>query len=72
MIEVKAALFSIDSSKTPGPDGFGAGFFKKYWEILKHDFFQCIVEFFQNGHMLRQINHTFIALIPKRDNPAET
>jgi len=22
--------------------------------------------------MLRQINHTFIALIPKRDNPAET
>ena len=46
MMEVKTALFSIDSSKTPGSDGFGAGFFKQYWEVLKNDFFQCIVEFF--------------------------
>jgi len=37
--EVKSALFSIDSSKTPGPDGFGAGFFKQYWEVVKNDFF---------------------------------
>jgi len=27
MMEVKSALFSIESSKTLGPDGFGAGFF---------------------------------------------
>ena len=26
--ETKQALFSIDSNKTPGPDGFGAGFLK--------------------------------------------
>ena len=26
MAEVKQALFSIDSTKTPGPDGFGVGF----------------------------------------------
>ena len=30
MMEVKSALFSIESSKTPRPDGFGAGFFKQY------------------------------------------
>ena len=46
MMEVKSTLFSIDSSKKPGPDGFGSGFFKQYWEVLKNDFFQCIVEFF--------------------------
>ena len=28
MMEVKSALLSIDSSKTPGADGFGVGFFK--------------------------------------------
>ena len=28
--EVRQVLFAIDSNKTPGPDGFGAGFFKHY------------------------------------------
>ena len=27
MADVKQALFSVDSTKTPGPDGFSAGFF---------------------------------------------
>jgi len=67
--EVKEALFSIDASKTLGPDGFGVGFFKHYWELIKFDFYQCIFEFFINGKLLRQIDHTFLTLIPKRDNP---
>ena len=50
----------------------GQGFFKQYCELLKNDFFQGIVEFFKSGHLLRHINHTFIALIPKRENPSET
>ena len=44
--EIKSALFSVDSSKTPGPDEFGVGFFKQYWKLLKNDFSHCIVEFF--------------------------
>jgi len=35
MTEFKSALFSIDSSKTSGHDGFGAGFFKQYWDLIK-------------------------------------
>jgi len=72
MSEVKSTLFSINSLKTPGPDGFGAGFFKQYWDVVKNDFYNCIVEFFKSGRLLRQINRTFLALIPKRDNPSET
>jgi len=30
--EVKQALFSIDLTKTPGPDGYGTGFFQKVLE----------------------------------------
>jgi len=37
--EVRQALFAIDSNKTPGPNGFGAGFFKHYWELVKDDFY---------------------------------
>jgi len=28
--EVRTTLLGLDSNKTPGPDGFGAGFFKHY------------------------------------------
>ena len=51
--EVNQALFAIDSNKTPGPDGFGAGFFKHYWLVVKNDFFQCILEFFRHGKLLK-------------------
>ena len=70
--EIKQALFSIDSIKTPGPDGYDAGFFKKYWDIIQNDFQASIIEFFTQGKLLRQINHTFIALIPKIDDPTQT
>ena len=70
--EVKTALFSIDSNKTPGSDGFGAGFFKNYWKIVKNDLFNCILEFFLNGKILKEINHTFIALISKSNTPSQT
>jgi len=72
MPEVKQALFSIDSTKTLGPDGLGVDFSKHYWNLIKNDFYQCISEFVIRGKMLRQINHTFIALIPKKENPSET
>ena len=63
MDEVKQALFFIDSTKTSGPDGFGVGFFKNYWNVIQYDFYDSIREFFTQGKMLREINHTFIALI---------
>ena len=32
------------------------------------DFIPCILEFFKTGHLLKEINRTFITLIPKIDN----
>jgi len=72
MEEIKEALFSIESTKTPIPDGFGAGFFKPYWELIKEDLYNCIKEFFTRGKLLWQVNHMFIALIPKIQNPSQT
>jgi len=70
--EIKNAVFSIDSNKTPGSDGFGAGFFKRYWETIQYELVNCILEFFKNGKILKEINHTFITLIPKTDRPSQT
>ncbi|XP_019253857.1 PREDICTED: uncharacterized protein LOC109232545 [Nicotiana attenuata] len=49
--EVKHAIFQIDQNKSPGPDG--------------KDITDAILEFFWNGKLLKQINSTNIALIPK-------
>ena len=43
--QIKNPLFSIDSNNTPGPDGFGVGFLKNYWQIIKNGLFNCILEF---------------------------
>ena len=66
--EVKEAIFAIKSNKTLDSNGFGADFFKNYWQMIKKDLFNCILECFIEGKTLKEINHTFIALIPKIDN----
>jgi len=63
--EIKTAVFDINPNKTPGPDGFGAGFFQKYWQLVSDEFVHFIKDFFSHGKLLKEINHTFITLIPK-------
>ncbi|GJR66442.1 hypothetical protein Tco_0012507 [Tanacetum coccineum] len=63
--EVKDAIFSIGDDKSPGPDGFTAAFFKEAWNIIANDVYLAVREFFRNGTLLKEINHTIIALLPK-------
>lgn len=35
--EIKLALWTMKSSSSPGPDGFGPGFYKKFWDLTKQD-----------------------------------
>ncbi|XP_022014976.1 uncharacterized protein LOC110914495 [Helianthus annuus] len=67
--EVKAAIFSINENKAPGPDGFTSEFFRKSWSIVGGDVTAAIIDFFQSGRLLQEINHTFLALIPKVSTP---
>ena len=63
--EVKAAVWDCDNYKCPGPDGF----IKEFWDILRDDVMQFLVEFHRNGRLTKGINSTFIALIPKVESP---
>ncbi|GKD53733.1 aspartic peptidase [Tanacetum coccineum] len=68
-LEIKTAMFSIGDDKAPGPDGYTSAFFKKGWDIVGHDVCKAVHDFFINGQLLKEINHTFIALIPKVSTP---
>ncbi|XP_022040602.1 uncharacterized protein LOC110943154 [Helianthus annuus] len=67
--EIKSAMFSIGENKAPGPDGYTSAFFKNSWEIVGEEITKAILDFFDNGKLLQQINHTIIALVPKTQSP---
>ncbi|GKD35365.1 hypothetical protein Tco_1250874 [Tanacetum coccineum] len=67
--EVKEALFSMGNDKSPGPDGYTAAFFKEAWDVVANDVTNAICEFFRNGTLLKELNHTIIALILKVKSP---
>ncbi|GJV28501.1 hypothetical protein Tco_1384949 [Tanacetum coccineum] len=67
--EIRDAIFSMGDDKSPGPDGFSAAFFKEAWDIISQDIIKAIREFFANGILLKELNHTILALIPKVATP---
>ncbi|XP_022007434.1 uncharacterized protein LOC110906639 [Helianthus annuus] len=68
--EVKRAMFGIGIDKAPGPDGYTAAFFKCAWPIVGNDVTCAIIDFFETGKLLRELNHTNIVLIPKTPTPS--
>nr|GEW21390.1 RNA-directed DNA polymerase, eukaryota, reverse transcriptase zinc-binding domain protein [Tanacetum cinerariifolium] len=68
-IEIKEALFDIDSSKAAGPDGYTSCFFKKAWGVTGANICLAVREFFISGRILREINATVITLVPKANTP---
>jgi len=59
----------IPTDHAPGPDGFNGKFIKKCWAIIKADFLRLFADFFNNLIDLTSINSSYIALIPKKNNP---
>lgn len=66
--EIYEAVSQQSKFKAPGPDGFGAGFYQDFQDIVKDDVIGAIQAFFHSGKLLKEIKHTFITLIPKRGN----
>ncbi|KAL0313683.1 UNVERIFIED_CONTAM: hypothetical protein Scaly_2911100 [Sesamum calycinum] len=53
----------------PGPDGYTSEFYRAAWSVVGQDLFKAVGEFFHTGKLLKQINTTLIALIPKVNMP---
>jgi hypothetical protein len=69
--EIENALFMMHPSKSPGPDGFTAGFYIKHWDILKVDVCAAIRQFLEGGGMPENVNKTILVLIPKVKQPQD-
>ncbi|XP_048502962.1 uncharacterized protein LOC125498737 [Beta vulgaris subsp. vulgaris] len=67
--DVKVALFDIEDNKAPGPDGYTSCFYKRAWPIVGAEVTEAVLEFFQTGRLLKQVNATTLCLVPKCDQP---
>lgn len=63
--EVTKTIFSMPLNKCPGPDGYSVEFLRSSWSVVGKDVTAAVREFFRNGRLLKDINNTTIALIPK-------
>ena len=69
--KIREAVWSCDSSKIPGPDGFNMGFIKFCWDFIKMDIMAAVKDFEDNGKWPRGSNASFLCLIPKVENPQQ-
>lgn len=65
--ELNNVIIPLDHA--PRPDGFNGKFIRKCWPILKADFMRLFADFFNNAIDISSINSSYIALIPKKNNP---
>ncbi|KAK1321250.1 hypothetical protein QJS10_CPA03g00836 [Acorus calamus] len=63
--EILDNLKRMKANGSPEPDGFNVFFFKHCWEIVGRDVVKAVQEFFLSGQLLKQLNHSFICLVPK-------
>ena len=69
MAEVKGVVFSMSVESAPRVDGFFGKFFQVAWELIKEDLLLAVNFFLRGGVVLRSVNATLLALIPKKLNP---
>ncbi|KAL2224964.1 UNVERIFIED_CONTAM: hypothetical protein Sindi_2996400 [Sesamum indicum] len=67
--DVKQAMFDIADDKAPGPDGYSSRFFKAAWPVVGEEVTRAVLDFFSTGKLLKQVNSTILALIPKVHTP---
>lgn len=68
-LEIKSALFDMNSSKAVGPDEFYIGLYQSQWNVVKYDFISLCKDVFYNSQSVGKINSTHSALIPKMHCP---
>jgi len=67
--DVYSALKDMQPFKAPGPDGFHAFFFQRYWPVVQEEVCRTVLNVLHGYPMPRGLNDTFVVLIPKVPNP---
>jgi len=67
--DIFTALKGMQPLKAPGPDGFHAFFFQRYWPVVEDDVCKVVLHVLHGNPMPCGINDSFVTLIPKVPNP---
>lgn len=69
MDEIRAALFSVDSGKSLGPDGYTAHFFEDAWSIAggMTSWQLPSISSVSTSRLRREVNSTIVTLVPKME-----
>jgi hypothetical protein len=62
----------MSNDKAPRLDGFNGLFIKKFWYLVKHQFYDLCNAFYNGNLDLSCLNTAFITLIPKVNSPTTT
>lgn len=63
--EIRKVVKQLPALTAPGPDGSQSIFCKKCWPIVGKMVSDMIKAFLNSGQMLKEINKTYSALVPK-------
>ena len=66
----KICCFQLRIFQIPWSRWYVCHFFKSYWGTVGKEVIAMVQSFFASGLMLKEMNHTFITLIPKTPNPS--
>ena len=64
--EVYEAISQMENNKAPGPDGFPAEFYQKFWDVIKDDLMAMFFQLQQGNLPLFRLNFGVITLFPKK------
>ena len=67
--EIEAALAQMKPHKAPGLDGFNDYFFEKHWDVVGDNVAATVLAILNGQEFPSKLNHTFVALIPKKAKP---
>lgn len=70
-LEIKEAVWRCCGDKSPGSNGFYFCFFQSCWKVIKVDVVCFVTNFRYNAKLTKAATTTFLALIPKCNNPQE-
>ena len=69
MEEIDTTIKQMAPLKASGPDGMLHLFYQTFWQHIGPEVSEAALSCLNSGTLLKSINHTFISLIPKVNNP---
>ena len=57
----------MDTHASPGPDGFGPSFYRRFWPVLKMDMLRLFEAFYDGSLDLDGLNRALLVLLPKKE-----